>query len=265
VAVTAPKSTPAEFLALVADPQRWQLLVELGRSDRRVGELTYLLAKPQNLVSYHLAVLRDAGLVTCRKSSADQRDTYYRVDLVRCADLFATAGASLHPGLRFRSRLAPPQPRGLVGRIPPVLFLCTGNSARSQMAEALLEHLSGGAIPARSAGSHPKALHPNAVAVMAERGIDISGHSTKHLSRFTRNRFDRVITLCDKVREICPEFPGQPTTAHWSMADPAAPDGTLEATLPAFQRCVAELEIRIGQLIAQITDAQQKGRTTHAH
>jgi protein-tyrosine-phosphatase/DNA-binding transcriptional ArsR family regulator len=265
VAVTTLKTMPTEFLALVADPHRWQLLVELGRSDRRVGELTDLLAKPQNLVSYHLAALRDAGLITCRKSSADQRDTYYRVDLVRCADLFATAGAALHPGLHFRPSLARPEPPGHVGRRAPVLFLCTGNSARSQMAEALLEHLSDGTIRARSAGSHPKALHPNAVAVLAVRGIDISGHSTKPLSRFARTRFDRVITLCDKVREICPEFSGQPTTAHWSMADPAAPGGPLEATLPAFQRCAAELEIRIGQLIAQITDEQQKGRTTHAH
>jgi protein-tyrosine-phosphatase len=230
-----------------------------------VGELTDLLAKPQNLVSYHLAALRDAGLVTCRKSSADQRDTYYRIDLVRCADLFAAAGAALHPGLRFRSHLYSPQPPSQVGRRAPVLFLCTGNSARSQMAEALLEHLSGGTIPARSAGSHPKALHPNAVAVMAERGIDISSHATRHLSSFARTRFDRVVTLCDKVREICPEFSGQPTTAHWSIADPAAPDVPLEATLPAFQRCAEDLEIRIGQLIAQIADEQQKRSSRHAH
>ncbi len=88
-----------------------------------------------------------------------------------------------------------------------VLFLCTGNSARSQMAEALLEHRCEHAIAGRSAGSHPKALHPNVVRVMAERGIDISGRPSKHLDRFARTRFDRVITLCDKVREICPEFP----------------------------------------------------------
>lgn len=82
---------------------------------------------------------------------------------------------------------------------PFVLVLCTGNSARSQMAEALLEHRSGRAIRARSAGSHPKVLHPNEVRVMAEHGIDIAGRPTKHLDRFARTRFDRVITLCDKV------------------------------------------------------------------
>jgi protein-tyrosine-phosphatase len=120
------------------------------------------------------------------------------------------------------------------------------------MAEALLEHRSGHLVMARSAGSHPKALHPNAVRVMAERGIDIAGHATKHLSRLVRSRFDHVITLCDKVREICPEFPGRPTTVHWSMADPAADGVDDDASYPAFVRTADELEIRIGVLIAQL-------------
>jgi protein-tyrosine-phosphatase len=139
-----------------------------------------------------------------------------------------------------------------------VLFLCTGNSARSQMAEALLDHLSGHQIQARSAGSHPKPLHPNAVRVMAERGMDISGRPTKHLSSFARTRFDRVITLCDKVREVCPEFPGRPTTAHWSMVDPAAerdPDGD---NYPAFQRTADDLENRIELLIAQMAAEERR-------
>ena len=91
-----------------------------------------------------------------------------------------------------------------------MLFLCTGNSARSQIAEALIEHRSQAAIDARSAGSHPKPLHPNAVRVMAERGIDISRSPTEAPRPLRRERFDRVITLCDKVREVCPEFPGGP-------------------------------------------------------
>ena len=82
------------------------------------------------------------------------------------------------------------------------------------MAEALLEHRSGHTIEARSAGSHPKALHPNAVQVMAARGIDISANTTKHLRRYARHHFARVVTLCDKVREICPEFPNDPPTIH---------------------------------------------------
>jgi len=120
------------------------------------------------------------------------------------------------------------------------------------MAEALLEHRSGGTIRALSAGSYPRTLHPNAVRVMAERGIDISTHTTKHLDRFRQMRFDRVITLCDKVREICPEFPGAGATAHWSMPDPASEGGTNEASYPAFKRTVEELESRIPFLIGEL-------------
>jgi protein-tyrosine-phosphatase len=98
---------------------------------------------------------------------------------------------------------------------------------------------------------------------MAERGIDISGRPTKHLSRFARTRFDRVITLCDKVREVCPEFPGQPTTAHWSMADPAAAEGETDAdTHPVFERTADEIENRTGLLIAQVTAAMNERRAS---
>jgi protein-tyrosine-phosphatase/DNA-binding transcriptional ArsR family regulator len=254
--VAAP-SAP-EVLKLVADPHRWQLLRELAGSDLRVGELVERLAKPQNLVSYHLAELRRAGLVSGRRSSADGRDTYYRVELRRCGELLCATGAALSPGLQLGVLPAEsPRPQG--GRASVVLFLCTGNSARSQMAEALLEHLSGGTIRARSAGSHPKALHPNAVRAMAERGIDISGRPTKHLSRFARTRFDRIVTLCDKVREICPKFPGRPVTAHWSMADPAAGADTDEGSYPAFLRTAAELETRIPLLITELSSRPRGG------
>jgi ArsR family transcriptional regulator, arsenate/arsenite/antimonite-responsive transcriptional repressor / arsenate reductase (thioredoxin) len=261
---SAINESPSRFLQLVADPGRWELLSQLARSDRRVGELTELLGRPQNLVSYHLRELRGAGLVTARRSSADGRDTYYRVDLHRCAELFGMTGAALHPGLR----LQPPPPNNDLSvwrdDAPIVLFLCTGNSARSQMAEALLERRSGRAIRARSAGSHPKALHRNAVRVMAERGIDIAGHPTKHLSRFARNRFDQVITLCDKVKEICPEFPGQPATVHWSMADPAVEAESDEKSYPAFERCADELEIRVGLLVTELTSDHDE-RRQHAN
>ena len=239
-----------EILGLLSDPLRWQLVVELGRSDRRVGELVQLVGKPQNLVSYHLAELRRAGMVSARRSSADGRDVYYRADLFRCRDLLGEAGLSLHPGLSLTPRLPLDIPRRPAR--PRLLFLCTGNSARSQIAEALTEHRSEGAVEARSAGSHPKPLHPNAVRVMAERGVDISGRPTKSLTRFARNRFDRVITLCDKVREICPEFPGAPIAAHWSIADPATAGDGDKTTYPAFQRVADEIDSRVALLLADL-------------
>ena len=246
---------PLEFLQLLADPLRWQLLDLLGRSDRRVGELCDLVGKPQSLVSYHLRELRDRGLVTARRSAADGRDTYYRANVDRCAELLCRAGTALHPAVRLAAPDREPlRPTG--GRKPRVLFLCTGNSARSQMAEALLEHLTEGAITARSAGSRPKPLNPNAIRVMAERGIDISSRRSKHFDRFTDDRFDRVITLCDKVKEVCPDFPAQPVTAHWSMADPAAEDAD-----DAFMRTADEIENRISLLIAQMTSKHDNERS----
>jgi protein-tyrosine-phosphatase/DNA-binding transcriptional ArsR family regulator len=246
--------TPQAFLQLAGHPLRWRLLGDLARSDRTVHELTGLMGQPQNLVSYHLGKLRDAHLVSARRSSADRRDAYYTVDLTRLGGLLAATGEALHPGLR----LIPPRPTSARPRAvrARVLFLCTGNSARSQMAEALARARSGGLVEAHSAGSHPKALHPNAVRTMRdEHGIDLAGHRSKHLSVFTQQRFDRVISLCDRVREVCPEFPGAPETIHWSIPDPAAghADGDDEASYPAFQQTGAELETRIGFLLAALT------------
>jgi ArsR family transcriptional regulator, arsenate/arsenite/antimonite-responsive transcriptional repressor / arsenate reductase (thioredoxin) len=242
-------STPPPFLRLAGHPVRWRLLRELSRSDQRVGELCALAGERQSLVSYHLRLLRDGGLVTARRSLADGRDTYYVLDLERCGALLADAGAALHPGL---APAAPPQ----VGA--DVLFLCTGNSARSQMAEALAQRMSGGAIAAASAGSHPKPLHPDAVRVMRERGIDISARRSKHVSALADRRFDYAITLCDRVREVCPELPGAPVQVHWSIPDPARDAHDAEPSPPAFERTAAELERRIGFLIDTI-DAHRAG------
>jgi ArsR family transcriptional regulator, arsenate/arsenite/antimonite-responsive transcriptional repressor / arsenate reductase (thioredoxin) len=230
---------------------RWRLLGELAHSDRMVHELTDLVGQPQNLVSYHLGKLRDAHLVSARRSSADRRDAYYMVDLTRVGQLLAATGAALHPALG----LTPPPRHGVpAAATVRVLFLCTGNSARSQIAEALVRARSSGLVEAHSAGSAPKPLHPNAVRVMhEEHGIDLAGHRSKHLSVFAQQRFEWVISLCDRVREVCPEFPGQPETIHWSIPDPAAAPGDDDASYPAFQQTAAELETRIGFLLAALT------------
>src|SRR6185436_8695538 len=251
-------SSPPPFLRLAGHSLRWRLMSELARSDRRVGELCALAGRRQSLVSYHLRQLRDGGLVSTRRSAADGRDTYYVLDLARCGELLAGAAVALHPGLA-------PAPRPRAGRkhgVAParVLFLCTGNSARSQIAEALAEQLSGGAVTAASAGSHPKPLHPNAVRVMQARGIDLAGCRSKHLAEFAAQRFDYVISLCDRVREVCPEFPGGPELIHWSIPDPARAAGSDEDTLPAFERTAVELCSRIGflmQAIEQNTTGQE--------
>jgi ArsR family transcriptional regulator, arsenate/arsenite/antimonite-responsive transcriptional repressor / arsenate reductase (thioredoxin) len=244
------ESSPPRFLRLAGHPLRWRLLSELARSDRRVGELCSLAGRRQSLISYHLRQLRDGGLVSMRRSAADGRDTYYVLDLARCGELLSSAGVSLHPGLAPTSRpRAVREPAATPAR---VLFLCTGNSARSQIAEALAERLSGGAVSAASAGSHPKPLHSNAVRVMRERGIDLAGRRSKHLGEFAAQRLDYVISLCDRVREVCPEFPGGPRLIHWSIPDPAREPGSDEETLPAFERTATELCTRVAFLIAAI-------------
>lgn len=213
-----------------------------------------LLGQPQSLVSYHLGKLRAGGLVSMRRSSADGRDAYYTVDLNRCGELLAATGAALHPGLR----LVPPGDSAEPAAAPAqALFLCTGNSARSQMAEAFTRHQGRGAVEAYSAGSHPKPLHPSAVAVMGEHGIDIAGRSSKHLGLFTGRRFDYVVSLCDRVREVCPTFPGDPQLIHWSIADPASlpvsdGDGGADDPSRAFQRTAAEVQGRVGFFLALI-------------
>jgi ArsR family transcriptional regulator, arsenate/arsenite/antimonite-responsive transcriptional repressor / arsenate reductase (thioredoxin) len=249
------ESSPPRFLRLAGHPLRWRLLSELARSDRRVGELCELAGRRQSLVSYHLRQLREGGLVSTRRSAADGRDSYYVLDLARCGELVASAGVALHPGLAPAPGPAPVPARRATAR---VLFLCTGNSARSQMAEALCEHLSGGAVPAASAGSRPKPLHAHAVRVMRERGIDIAGRRSKHVDELAGRRFDYVITLCDRVREVCPEFPAGPELIHWSIPDPAREAGGDAATLAAFECTAAELATRIGFLIEAINATPQE-------
>ena len=120
---------------------------------------------------------------------------------------------------------------------------------------ALAERLAGAQITAASAGSHPKTLHPNAVRVMREYGVDITGRQAKHISTFAGQYFDYVVSLCDRVREVCPEFPGHPEMIHWSIPDPAGEGGSDRETYPAFRAVAADLHTRIGYLLRRLGHA----------
>jgi protein-tyrosine-phosphatase len=140
-----------------------------------------------------------------------------------------------------------------------VLFVCTGNSSRSPMAEGLLRHRGGDRVAAASAGILPKQVNPHAVAVMRDRyGVDIASHRPVRVESAAGERFDYVISLCDKAREACPEFAGRPGLIHWSLADPAAGEGGLTG-YPAFERTAAELDARIGFLLPALNQAAAAG------
>ena len=126
-----------------------------------------------------------------------------------------------------------------------VLILCTGNSARSQMAEGLLRHMSGDKFEVVSAGVAPSHVRPEAIEVMREIGIDISGHRSKSVDEFIGQEFDYVITVCDNANQECPIFPGKTDRIHWNIEDPAAVDGEEDARLAAFRRGRDELSERL--------------------
>lgn len=132
-----------------------------------------------------------------------------------------------------------------------MLFLCTGNSARSQMAEAVLNHKGLGRFRAESAGSHPAArVNPRAVEVLRDSGIQWRGHPPRGLDGLERERWDLVITVCDRAKEACPVFPGQPILAHWGMPDPAEAEGDEPAKSAAFVKALTLISRRIDLLLA---------------
>lgn len=122
-----------------------------------------------------------------------------------------------------------------------ILILCTGNSARSQMAEGLLRHDGGDRFTVESAGSQPSQVRPEAIAVMSEIGIDISGHRSKSVDEFADQQFDYVITVCDNAKESCPVYPGHANRIHQNFQDPAAIQSSAEERLAVFRRVRDEI------------------------
>lgn len=158
------------------------------------------------------------------------------------------------PGCALRH----PIPRGdtLPVMEPPirVLFVCTGNSARSQMAEALLGQLGGAAFESRSAGTLPAGVSPYTVRALREVGIDWSAARSKSVVEFLDQQFDYVITVCDHARQVCPVFPGGGERLHWGLEDPAEVDGSDEVRLEAFRRTRSELEARIRPFVKELAE-----------
>ena len=138
-------------------------------------------------------------------------------------------------------------------RVPVrVLVVCTGNSARSILAEALLRHLGDGRVQAESAGIAPSVVNPLTERVLDEAGIDHAWARSKSVSEFVGQEFDHVITVCDDAREVCPNFPGPAKRTHWSIPDPALATGSDEDRLPAFRATLADLRGRIEGFLATI-------------
>ncbi|MCA9973111.1 MAG: hypothetical protein KC425_22990, partial [Anaerolineales bacterium] len=209
------------------------------------------LQRPQNLISYHLRLLRAGQLVHERRSSADGRDVYYSLDLDHLRTLYLDGGQALHPALACADPAVSRQTAASSISPPPryrVLFLCTHNSARSQLAEGILRAQAGSAVEVCSAGSEPGYVHPLAIRAAAALQIDLSGQQSQHLDQFRGQHFDYVITVCDKVREVCPVFPDDTRQIHWSFPDPAAVSGTPDEQLQAFLQTARELAARIGYL-----------------
>ncbi len=229
-----------EGLRLIADETRWRLITALRRSDYQVGELTSLLRLPQNLVSYHLSALRQGGLVQAHRSDADGRVLYYGLDLDALRATFAELGALLQVPSALPLPALPPR---------TVFFLCTANSARSQMAEAWLRYLSNGRLTARSAGTSPRPIHPLTTRVMAEAGIDIGYQVAKGLGALVDMRPDLIVTVCDIAREECARWGDAVPQLHWSIPDPAALDDP-DQQLAAFRSVRDALRTRVEGLLA---------------
>jgi protein-tyrosine-phosphatase/DNA-binding transcriptional ArsR family regulator len=243
-------TNPPDVMKLFGHTIRWQLLQVLAVSDLCVQELVGLLKQPQNLVSYHLKILRQSGLLRERRSLADSRKLYYSMNLDRARALYFSAGNSLHPAL---VEIPAPMEDALPQEVPPrVLFLCTQNSARSQMAEGILRKRSGDMVEAFSAGTEPTSVHPLAIRALQEMNIDIIHQRSKSVQEFLGQNFDYIITVCDRAREVCPVFPGDPVQIHWSFPDPVEMGGSESERLAAFREVALQLNTRIGYLLLAI-------------
>jgi thioredoxin type arsenate reductase len=242
-------ATAIEFLDLLGNKNRWKLVSALAKSDFSVSELQKKVRVSQNLVSYHLGQLKKLKLVNESRSIADGREVYYSLNLELIRKLFFALGDSLHPALNPEN-----EGRAWAGSKPKVrvLFVCTHNSARSQMAEGLLRFKAGERVDVFSAGTEATHVNPLAIDAMKRLGVDISSQESKNLDGFLGKKFDYVITVCDRAKESCPIFPGAPEQIHWSFPDPSEVKGSQEDRAKAFDETAQQLSQRINFLLMMI-------------
>jgi arsenate reductase len=220
-----------------ADVARLRLVVSL----RRLGLGPEDAGRLARLCLEHGAVDLDLAPLLAQQRAAIARQ---RADLARLEsellDLELTIAAA------GRARRSTPVPDHAPIR---VLFLCTHNSARSQIAEALLGRYGGGDFYIRSAGTEQTRVNPYAIRALAELGIDWSGARSKVLTEFVDQPWDYVITVCDRARQACPVFPGAVNSLHWGLDDPSEVEGTDEEKLAAFRRTATEVSVRLRPFI----------------
>ncbi len=241
-----PPAAVPEALRLLADETRWRLVNELRWSDRQVSDLCGRIGLPQNLISYHLGLLRQSGLIQSHRSDADGRALYYGLNLT-----------GLHAGLDGinRALYLDDHPATRLAAIGPILFVCTRNSARSQMAEGWLRHLSESRVIARSAGTTPASVHPLAVQAMSEVGIDIGHQYAKSLDTIVDLAPQTVVTVCDLAREQCEFQPPAPLQLHWSIPDPVSAHYEKGDPITAFRAARDELGHRVAGLLSLLSIA----------
>ena len=231
-----PKRTPHGYRDYVpTDLARLRLVValrRLGLGPGAAGRMARLCIE-RGEVDIDLAPL----LAAQRRAIARQRGDLDRLES-ELVDLELTIAAA------GRARRTTPMPQPI-----RVLFICTHNSARSQIAEALLGHYGGADFRVQSAGTEATRVNPLAIRVLSEVGIDWSNARSKVLSEFLDEPWDYVITVCDRARQTCPVFPGQVNTLHWGLDDPSELEGTDEEKLEAFRRTRMEIATRLRPFI----------------
>jgi DNA-binding transcriptional MerR regulator/protein-tyrosine-phosphatase len=228
-----------------ADLARLRLVLTLRRLGLTVQDAGRLAERC--LTGGQLDASLAATLVTQRQRISERREELAQLE-VELHDLEMTIEAAARASDHSREKRTVVE--DLTGRPAiGVLFVCNGNSARSQLAEALLGRLGGASFRPLSAGTRPKAVHPLTIRVLAEIGIDWTNARSRAVSELADRRFDYVITLSDRAREECPSLTGTHSSLHWHLADPAAVQGPEEARLAAFRATRADLTLRLGPFI----------------